>query len=230
MKKRYSFMVCLAVLGAFANCGKHEDSAKPPVEMSGQCLLTQRNNPTMGMNTMTWGQPTYPQYAANNGPCSYNYQMASAQGFAPAGMSTGMVSSFGGTMWGAGNGACYGNTVQVFSPSKGLGCVDTTNITISGQPVIYDLNQSTLNYSPISSPIPNFAAYQYQMQSQQGFGWTGSTFGNTWGGAGNTSIVPQGNTQAYRVCDTAEQCPNAQYCRSPRGPMSGAGPIGICYF
>ena len=37
------------------------------------------------------------------------------------------------------------------------------------------------------------------------------------------------NVQAYRACDTGDQCPSDQSCRSPFGPYNQGSSIGICY-
>lgn len=208
MKNRMMMLLtCGLVLAFFANCGKDDEHKGGPIEMSGACFLMQRQT----MNQ--WGQQIQQPYG---GTCSYPYQQAANAGFTSA--NGGGLTYTAGAMGGM---ACSGSQSQAYSPSKGLGCVDNTRITLSGQPVIFDLNPGTGNFSPISAPNPYFMYQNQQYGNQLPYGSMGMS---------NNGILPMTSSQVFRVCEVNESCASGQTCRSPYGPMSGFAQIGICYF
>lgn len=214
------------VLSVFANCGKKDDkaSSNAPADMAATCYFMQTNSATAnGSNGM---YPTSPN-AAN---CNYNYSVVG--GF------TSLYGASMNTMMGAGyfsgsTPTCSGGQTLVYSPSKGLGCVSTNQLNISGQPVVYDLNRTTLTFTTVSTPNPyyqqqqqgQFSQYPYNNQNMFGYGNNG--YPNV-----NQQYTNNGLTmgvQVLRVCDASENCPNGQSCRSPFGPTT-APALGICYF
>lgn len=220
--KATTIVLCGLVLSFFANCGKNDDGPKGGhAEMSANCYRMQQ----MQQTGAQWNQPQQPYVG---GACSYPYAQAANGGFTYANTSglTFTSGSFGPTSGTNLSMACSGSQSPVYSPSKGLGCVDNTRITMSGQPVIFDLNQYTGNFYPVSTPNP-MLAYQNQMGGQfnnqwNQQSWSGSNFGSN-------GILPTG-TQVYRVCDSSELCAGGQGCRPAIGPISAGSPIGICYF
>lgn len=229
MKKVYSILICAAVLASFANCGKNDDQKRgAPADMSAQCYQMQMASGAYN------GQ--------NVGQCSYPYASASYAGFGPANIVGGGFGSTYGSMYGATNpyvyggagmgmSACNAGMAQAYSPSKGLGCVETRNISASGQPVIYGL--SGTNFTTVSQFNPTYAAQaqygQYGQMNPYGQYNPYNPYTSGWGTT-NSMLIPQSQSQLYRVCDNAEPCPGNQTCRNPLGPMVGQAPIGICYF
>jgi hypothetical protein len=222
MKKTMMVLTGALVLAFFANCGKNDDGPKGgAAEMSSACYQMAKYQTQSAYGT---------QVQPYGGSCAFPYSSAINSGMTNASS----VNQFSYTMGYsyAGASMCSTGQAQAYSPSKGMACVQTSQITASGQPVIYDLSPVTGNFATTSQPIPNFAYYA-QSQSQYGYGQsyygqTSNPYGTTAGLS--TSYLPTTATQVYRVCDGVESCPSGQSCRSALGPYVAGNAVGICYF
>lgn len=209
MKKLMMVLSGIAVLAFFANCGRN-DQPTAPAGMAATCYYQQTSS----------GAGTY-NYAYNQpgGLCNFNYSALSAAGFSQAQVGYGGFNQTAGYF----GSVCAGSQAVVYSPSKGLGCVDSTRLNLSGQVVTYTLNQTTQTFVPSSAPSPY---YQYNNGYNQ-MGYNQMGYNNIYGG---NAFTNNGMLTVLRVCDGVELCPSGQSCRSPTGPISYASGIGVCYF
>lgn len=201
MKKLLMVLGGALVLGVFANCG-NKDQPPAAAGMSAMCYYQQTSN----------GAATYNYYGGYvGGNCNYNYSALAGSGFSQAQVGYGGFAQTAGFM---GSVCGMGSQAVVYSPTKGLGCVDATRLNLSGQVATYTLNQQTQTFVPSSAPSPY---YQYQNNNMYGYN-----------GFGGSSI--NGMLTVLRVCDNVELCPAGQSCRSPVGPGASATGVGVCYF
>jgi hypothetical protein len=237
MNKVYLTVLGALIVGLFANCGKKDDSHDGGAEISGACYLMQSSaiastNPAPG------------------GQCSYNY--AAAPGFSSASnVNSGynqMAGQYGyGTTYGAGYGNGYGTSgygssmtptcansmtgtqqILVYSGSKGVGCVDSTRLFMSGQVATYDINRTTMNFSLIPTPTSLYSNNPYTNNQYGTNPYGTSPYGASPYATSSTVVSP---TMVLRVCDASELCASGQTCRSPIGPTAQiASPIGVCYY
>ncbi len=197
------------VLALFANCGRNDNNPGGPTNMSAMCYYQQ---------TSTNNNYSYANQMGT--PCNYNYSALSVAGFTQANTTGGFYQTS--SMYGACNGAAQ---ATVYSPTKGLGCVDSTRLMLSGQVVTYALNQATQTFVPSSAPSPYFGNQMNGGYSPYG----GQAFGGA-GYYGGNSFATNGMLNVLRVCDGIELCPAGQFCRSPIGPTSMNTGVGLCYF
>jgi hypothetical protein len=192
MKKLMMFVLSGLAFGLLTNCGQN-NGPSASTSMSANCYFQQ----TSGASST---------YGYMGGPCNYNYNMLSAQGFSSSGGGYGSYGAMG-SMYG---GYCSSNQMAVYSPTKGLGCVNASSLMMNGQAVMYTLSQATMSFVPSSTPMST----QFPSSYGSGYGTPYTT------GTGMTVL---------RVCDTAsEPCPSGQNCRSPVG--GGLNGVGVCYF
>ena len=192
MKTVYLGLFLAAFFGVFANCAKKDDGPKASGDLSAVCFNTQ-----MMQGTQQFGGPIQP-----NTTCGYNYQ-AVGGGFtqynAVGGMNMGMTN--------IASGCQQGYQEVVYSPTKGLGCVQSQQLTMSGMPARYQLNQmaGVFQLAPQTPFMPQQQWYPYNQ------------FGAN-------------QQQVLRVCDPSEPCPGGQNCRAPAPGMPAMNGIGICYY
>lgn len=197
MKKIYLTLICGLVVSLFANCGKKDDGNNAPADMSSMCYYARSNASSYG---------TY--YPTTTGAtCNYNYQ---AVGFSQPSTLQYMASGVAPTC-----GVSTMGTQQqlVYSPTKGLGCVDTSRLYLDGQVVAYGLNQATMTFTVVPTPPNLLVQSAYYNQGM---------YGNMYYNNTTNQVV------VLRVCDASEQCPSGQACRSPFGP-SVPSAVGVCY-
>lgn len=208
MKKLWMALIGAAVLGVFANCG-NKDQPSAASGMPATCYYQQTSS----------GAGNYNYYGYQGGNCSYNYAALAGSGFSQA--QVGYGGGFNQTAGFMGSICMGGSQAVVYSPTKGLGCVDATRLSMSGQVVTYTLNQQTQTFVPSSAPSPYYQQYQQNNMYgyNNGFGYNGAYGGST----------INGMLTVLRVCEAAEPCPAGQSCRSPVGPGAGTG-VGLCYF
>lgn len=190
-------------LATFVSCGTKDESKNGTEDMSVTCYLLQTNalasNPTA------------------SSPCNYNY--SANPGFQSLnngynnptwGIGGGLYGGGWGSNWygGTSTPTCGSSMQMVYSPTKGLGCVNRSYLHMNGQPVYYTYNPATVTFVQSSTQYAGYNPY------------------NPYGGM---TGVPTGAATVLRVCDDSEPCPNNQHCRSPQGPYA-SGAIGICYY
>jgi hypothetical protein len=212
--KKLTIMVLVGgmVMTLFANCGRNDNPAGP-TNMSAMCYYQQ---------TSTNNNYSYANQPGT--PCNYNYSALNVAGFTQA--NTGGFYQTSG-MYGACN---NGAQAPVYSPTKGLGCVDSTRLMLSGQIVTYALNQAAQTFVPSSAPSPYYGNQAYGGNNPYGGSILG---GSMYGGAGyfgGNSFGANGMLTVLRVCDSVELCPAGQFCRSPIGPTAMNTGVGLCYF
>lgn len=202
-----ALLLCATVVG-LTRCGKKDDGPKASEQMNPGCAYMQANG-------MIQGQ-------VSGGACGYPYQnvqgfgMYRGQGsnqYQSGGFGTGIQNLFAG---------CLQSQAVVYSPVKGLGCVESARLydgSMTGAPGVparYVLEPS-LNTFILQGPAMHAGFNQYGQQQQYG----------------QQAYYPQNfqsnGSSVLRVCDQAEPCPTNLSCRSPMGPYSG-GAIGICYY
>lgn len=197
-----------AVLAIFANCGRNDNNPGGPTGMSASCYYQQ--------TSANGGAYAYGYMNQPGTPCNYNYSALSSQGFSQANTAGFYQTSM---MYGMCSG---GAQAPVYSPSKGLGCVDATRLNLSGQVATYALSQATMAFVPNSAPSPYYQTQPYGYNNGYGGGMSG--YPGTYGNGMNGMVT------VLRVCDGVELCPSGQYCRSPIGPTASSAGVGICYF
>ena len=178
--KRF-FAITVLTFGSLVafSLGACSKSTGASSDMNTSCYLAQ----TQGFNT-----------AAGSGSCTYNYQ--ATPGFTNySSTSIGGFASFGGGL------GCGGQTA-VYSPSKGLGCLNSGFLGTVGVPAIYAVTGGG-TFQCIN--CTGVAGYPAQIGAFGGY---------------NTGSV-------LRACDANEGCPDGQSCRAPSG-VSPYG-LGVCY-
>lgn len=130
------------VLATFVSCGNKDEGRHGAADMNATCYLLQTNalasNPTAGH--------CYYNYSANPGfqsitTTGYNNNWSLGIG----GWDPWRTNYWNG--YGSNTTPSCGYSMQmVYSPTKGLGCVNTNQLNMNGQPVYYTFNQTTLTF------------------------------------------------------------------------------------
>jgi hypothetical protein len=229
MNKIYLSIVGALIVGLFANCGKKDDDHNGASEMASTCYLMQTS--AVGTNPAQSGQCNY-NYAAAGFSNATNINNGYGQGAGQYGYTAG-YSGYGGAYGQPTTPTCstsVNGTQQmlVYSNSKGIGCVDTSRLFMSGQVATYDLNRTTMNFSVVPTPATLYSNNPYAYQNQYANSGYNSGYNTGYANSAYSTLSP---TMVLRVCDANETCASGQTCRSPFGPTPQiASPIGVCYY
>jgi hypothetical protein len=149
---------------------------------------------------------------SNRSVCNYNY--AAVSGFSSFDATRGYTYASASPQTVLAQG-CSAYSQPVYSETKGLGCVDSRNLTYSGQPAYYAFDGASGQFVLVSSAV-GYSQYN---------GYNGySTTGWNTGYAYSNAAMYSGNV--LRACDSSDPCPSGQICRSPYSDTT----VGVCYF
>jgi hypothetical protein len=194
MRTIYTLVMSALVLAFFANCANNNNAQKANDKMDSGCLMLQLNQ----LNAATRANCNY-NYAGIAGFSNFN----STRGYAFTAANAQSIFAQG----------CTGASQPVYSEIKGLGCVDSRNLSYVGQPAVYSLDSSSTSFTLTSQAVPYYQQYQY--------GATGWNAGYNY-----TNANLYGGFNVMRACDTSDPCPSGLICRSPYSDTN----LGLCYY